>query len=56
MSHCRRNILPGMTDSYLKSCHRRNDPLCPIFKLGDVVRDAGEKFSEMAVEVQQNCL
>lgn len=46
----RRNILPGMTDSYLKSCHRGNDPLCPIFKLGDVVRDAGEKFSEMAVE------
>lgn len=45
-----------MTDSYLKSCHRGNDPLCPIFKLGDVVRDAGEKFSEMAVEVQQNIL
>lgn len=51
MSHGRRNILPGMTDSYLKSCHRGNDPLCPIFRLGDVVRDAGEKFPEMAVEV-----
>ena len=48
---CRRNILPEMTDSYLKSCHRRNDSLCPIFRLGDVVQEAGEKFPEMAIEV-----
>uniref|UniRef100_A0A3Q1BUQ0 Purinergic receptor n=1 Tax=Amphiprion ocellaris TaxID=80972 RepID=A0A3Q1BUQ0_AMPOC len=47
----RRNILPGMTADYLKSCNRGNDSLCPIFRLGDVVRSAGEKFSEMAVEV-----
>lgn len=40
-----------MTDSYLKSCHRGNDSLCPIFRLGDIVREAGEKFPEMAVEV-----
>ncbi|XP_008285265.1 P2X purinoceptor 7 [Stegastes partitus] len=46
----RRNILPGMNDAYLKTCNHRNDPLCPIFRLGDVVRAAGEKFSEMAVE------
>lgn len=45
-----------MTDSYLKSCQRGNDPLCPVFKLGDIVRDAGEKFSEMAVEVRQNIM
>uniref|UniRef100_A0A3P8U1L1 P2X purinoceptor n=1 Tax=Amphiprion percula TaxID=161767 RepID=A0A3P8U1L1_AMPPE len=46
----RRNILPGMSADYLKSCNRGNDSLCPIFRLGDVVRSAGEKFSEMAVE------
>ncbi|KAM3611295.1 uncharacterized protein V6R79_016168 [Siganus canaliculatus] len=46
----RRNILPQMNDSYLKTCDRRNDLLCPIFRLGDVVRQAGEKFSDIAVE------
>ncbi|XP_047447512.1 P2X purinoceptor 7 [Mugil cephalus] len=46
----RRNILPEMNDAYLRSCHRRNDLLCPIFRLGDIVQEAGEKFSEMAVE------
>lgn len=40
-----------MTDAYLRSCHRGNDSLCPIFRLGDIVREAGEKFSDMAVEV-----
>ncbi|KAM9392367.1 P2X purinoceptor 7 isoform 2-T2 [Pholidichthys leucotaenia] len=46
----RRNILPQMNDAYLRSCHRGNDSLCPIFRLGDIVREAGEKFSEMAIE------
>nr|XP_046241815.1 P2X purinoceptor 7 isoform X2 [Scatophagus argus] len=46
----RRNILPHMNDAYLRSCQRVNDSLCPIFKLGDIVQEAGEKFSEMAVE------
>uniref|UniRef100_A0A8C4EY35 P2X purinoceptor n=1 Tax=Dicentrarchus labrax TaxID=13489 RepID=A0A8C4EY35_DICLA len=46
----RRNILPEMNDTYLRSCQRGSDSLCPIFRLGDVVREAGEKFSEMAVE------
>ncbi|XP_069580288.1 P2X purinoceptor 7 [Brachyistius frenatus] len=46
----RRNILPQMNEAYLKSCRRGNDSLCPIFRLGDVVREAGEKFSQMAVE------
>nr|XP_057926193.1 P2X purinoceptor 7 [Doryrhamphus excisus] len=46
----RRNILPLMNDSYLRSCRRANDSLCPIFRLGDVVREAGENFSRMAVE------
>uniref|UniRef100_A0A3Q2DN98 P2X purinoceptor n=2 Tax=Cyprinodon variegatus TaxID=28743 RepID=A0A3Q2DN98_CYPVA len=49
-SFIRRNILPQMNDAYLRSCHRGNDSLCPIFRLGDMVREAGEKFSDMAVE------
>lgn len=46
----RRNILPQMNDAYLRSCHRGNDSLCPIFRLGDIVQEAGEKFSDLAVE------
>ncbi|XP_061752241.1 P2X purinoceptor 7 isoform X2 [Nerophis ophidion] len=46
----RRNILPEMDDVYLRSCQRANDSLCPIFRLGDVVRQAGQNFSQMAVE------
>lgn len=40
-----------MNDTYLQSCNRGNDSLCPIFRLGDLVQGAGEKFPEMAVEV-----
>lgn len=50
----RRNILPKMSDTYLKNCHRENDTLCPIFRLGDMVREAGENFQEMAVEVRSS--
>nr|AHH25646.1 purinergic receptor P2X ligand-gated ion channel 7a [Paralichthys olivaceus] len=46
----RRNILPQMNDAYLRSCQRDNDSLCPIFRLGDMVREAGERFSDMAIE------
>ncbi|KAA8592437.1 hypothetical protein FQN60_017892 [Etheostoma spectabile] len=46
----RRNILPEMNDAYLRSCERGKDSLCPIFRLGAIVREAGENFTEMAVE------
>ncbi|KAK2838107.1 hypothetical protein Q5P01_015319 [Channa striata] len=46
----RRNILPNMNSSYLRRCQRANDSLCPIFRLGDIVREAGENFSVMAIE------
>uniref|UniRef100_A0A8D3B044 P2X purinoceptor n=1 Tax=Scophthalmus maximus TaxID=52904 RepID=A0A8D3B044_SCOMX len=46
----RRNILPEMNAAYLSSCQRGTDSLCPIFRLGDVVKEAGETFSDMAVE------
>ncbi|XP_006797812.1 P2X purinoceptor 7 [Neolamprologus brichardi] len=45
-NYIRRNILPEMNDAYLRNCHRGNDSLCPIFRLGDIVREAGEKFAK----------
>ena len=49
----RRNILPEMKDTDLKDCHYNSDtnPYCPIFRLGDIVYEAKERFSDMAVEV-----
>ncbi|KAJ0068122.1 hypothetical protein NL108_016280 [Boleophthalmus pectinirostris] len=49
-NYIRRNILPWMSESYLKNCERKLDPLCPIFRLGDMVKEAGENFHELAVE------
>ncbi|KAL6458652.1 hypothetical protein MHYP_G00321240 [Metynnis hypsauchen] len=51
-NYIRRNILPEMTDKDLKGClyNRYTSPLCPIFRLGDIVHEAKEKFSDMAVE------
>ncbi|ERE76864.1 P2X purinoceptor 7 [Cricetulus griseus] len=48
----KRNILPNITTSYLKSCiyDARTDPFCPIFRLGKIVEDAGHSFQDMAVE------
>ncbi|XP_053181430.1 LOW QUALITY PROTEIN: P2X purinoceptor 4-like [Scomber japonicus] len=51
-NYIRRNILPQMNDAYLRNCQRTYDPLCPIFRLGDIVREAGEKFSDIAIEVR----
>lgn len=46
----RRNIPNFKDDSYLKHCtyHAVNDPLCPIFVLGDMV--SGD-YDEIAVKV-----
>ncbi|XP_043102618.1 P2X purinoceptor 7 [Puntigrus tetrazona] len=51
-NYIRRNILPGKKDSDLKGCiyNRVKNPYCPIFRLGDIVNEAKEKFSDMAVE------
>ncbi|MBN3296100.1 P2RX7 protein, partial [Amia calva] len=51
-NYIKRNILSYMNDTYLKSCtyNRRTDPFCPIFRLGDIVQETRENFSEMAVE------
>uniref|UniRef100_A0A8C0WYS2 ATP receptor n=1 Tax=Castor canadensis TaxID=51338 RepID=A0A8C0WYS2_CASCN len=48
----KRNILPNITTTYLKSCiyDTHTDPFCPIFRLGKIVENAGHNFQEMAVE------
>ncbi|KAM7391475.1 hypothetical protein PAMP_022163 [Pampus punctatissimus] len=48
----RRNILPHINSSYLKSCefNRTTDPYCPIFRLKHIASEAGEDFQEMAVK------
>ncbi|XP_077811667.1 P2X purinoceptor 4 isoform X3 [Macaca mulatta] len=49
----KRNILPNITTTYLKSCiyDAKTDPFCPIFRLGKIVENAGHSFQDMAVEV-----
>ncbi|XP_054450119.1 P2X purinoceptor 4 isoform X2 [Pteronotus mesoamericanus] len=48
----KRNILPNITTTYLKSCiyDAVTDPFCPIFRLGKIVEYAGHSFEDMAVE------
>ncbi|XP_069789417.1 P2X purinoceptor 4a isoform X2 [Narcine bancroftii] len=48
----KRNILTSTNDSYLKVCrfHPKIDPFCPIFILGDIVREAGEDFQKLAIQ------
>ncbi|XP_038645121.1 P2X purinoceptor 4-like isoform X3 [Scyliorhinus canicula] len=48
----KRNILTNASTGYLKSCrfNRKSDPFCPIFRLGDMVQEAGEDFQRLAVE------
>ncbi|XP_059910738.1 P2X purinoceptor 4b isoform X2 [Gadus macrocephalus] len=48
----RRNIMPHINSSYLKTCvfNSSTDPHCPIFRLKQIVSDAGEEFQVMAVE------
>nr|KAF6282596.1 purinergic receptor P2X 4 [Myotis myotis] len=48
----KRNILPNITTTYLKSCiyNAATDPFCPIFRLGKIVENSGHSFQDMAVE------
>uniref|UniRef100_UPI00398E4E4F P2X purinoceptor 4a isoform X2 n=1 Tax=Pristiophorus japonicus TaxID=55135 RepID=UPI00398E4E4F len=48
----KRNILTNANTSYLKTCRfkQENDPFCPIFRIGDVVHEAGEDFEKLAVQ------
>ncbi|XP_041949783.1 P2X purinoceptor 1 isoform X2 [Alosa sapidissima] len=48
----RSNLVEGVDNSYIKRCfyHETNSPLCPIFKLGDIVRLSGFNFQQIAKE------
>ncbi|XP_039218776.1 P2X purinoceptor 7 isoform X3 [Crotalus tigris] len=43
-----RNIPPEFNISCVYSKHKAS--LCPIFRLGDILKEAGEKFSELAIQ------
>ncbi|KAL8198840.1 UNVERIFIED_CONTAM: P2X purinoceptor 1 [Gekko kuhli] len=46
----RRNLVERVTKNYLKSCtyHKVQNPLCPVFELGYIVEESGQKFSTLA--------
>jgi P2X purinoceptor 4 len=45
----RRNVLEDANATYLQNCiyHRHSDPFCPIFRLEDIIAEAGEDFLEV---------
>ncbi|XP_059404195.1 P2X purinoceptor 1-like isoform X2 [Carassius carassius] len=46
----RSNLVESVNQSYINKClyHPQTDPLCPIFRLGDIVERSGFSFSEIA--------
>ncbi|XP_053223887.1 P2X purinoceptor 1 [Podarcis raffonei] len=48
----RRNLVEGVTEPFLKNCtyHKDREPLCPVFELGYVVEESGQKFSVLALK------
>lgn len=52
----RNNIINGKDGSYMKKCkyNSKTDPLCPIFKLKDIVGECGDDFSKVAFKVSCN--
>ncbi|XP_063313501.1 P2X purinoceptor 1 isoform X1 [Pelobates fuscus] len=46
----RQNLVESVTSSYLQTCiyDKDKDPLCPVFRLGYVVAQTGQKFSDIA--------
>ncbi|XP_051959535.1 P2X purinoceptor 1-like isoform X2 [Xyrauchen texanus] len=46
----RSNLVEAVNQSYINRClyNPTNDPLCPIFRLGDIVERSGFNFSEIA--------
>lgn len=57
----RGNLLPNLTTNDMKTCrfHPERAPFCPILRVGDVVRFAGQDFTKLAGTVSlpaQLCL
>lgn len=43
-----KNIFPGLNTSCV--FHKTRNPLCPIFRLGDIFQETGDNFSEVAIQ------
>jgi len=52
--YSRRNILENANRTYLRQCiyDAKRNPFCPIFRLGDIVKSAGENYSDVAIKVK----
>lgn len=50
----RGNLLPNLTTADLKKCrfHPEEAPFCPILRVGDVVKFAGQNFTKLASTVR----
>lgn len=48
----RSNLVEGINNTYIRQClhHPKDAPLCPIFKLGDIVKESGFNFTTIARE------
>lgn len=53
LSTLRSNVLETDDDSYLKKCQydEQLHPYCPIFRLGDIIRQTGYNFQDMSTFV-----
>lgn len=47
----RRNILDSATRPYLQKCtyNPKTDPYCPTFRIGDIVKAAGENYTTVGL-------
>ncbi|XP_004691078.1 PREDICTED: P2X purinoceptor 7 [Condylura cristata] len=43
-----RNIFPGLNTTC--TFHKTKNPLCPVFRLGDIFQETGDNFSEVAIQ------
>lgn len=50
--------MEGIDASYISKClhHPDDAPLCPIFKLGDIVKRSGFNFETIAKVVSRTCI
>lgn len=50
----RGNLLPNLTAQDIRTCrfHPVTQPFCPILRLGDIVRFAGQDFAKLASTVR----
>lgn len=48
----RRNILEDASSTYLKNCtyHPQTNQFCPVFRIGDIITQAGESFHKIGIK------